>query len=224
VRASADAGHPMVYSICTWGVGAPWSWGPNTGNMWRTGGDIGEDAKNQWTHILANLDLNASHAAVARPGGWNDPDALQVGLGHLSEVEERSQVTLWAMMAAPLLLSNDPSSMSNYTRETLTNRDMIAIDQDPAGFQGTVVSQDDSGQLQVWSKRLQQPGAQAVALFNRSDQTFQMHVDFSVLGLKTPVANVRDVWAWTAPKRATGSYAAEVQPHGVVLLMVQETR
>jgi alpha-galactosidase len=223
-RAGTAAGHPMVFSICNWGVDAPWSWGPSTGNLWRTGGDIGLDPRHEWQHVLANIDLNAGHAAAARPGGWNDPDALQLGLGHMSEVEERSQVSIWAIMAAPLLLSNDPSNMSQYERETITNHDVIAIDQDPAGIQGTVVTQDDSGNLQVWAKPLQGQNSWAVALFNRSDQPAEMRVNFSDLGLKAPDAGVRDIWDWAPAQTVSGGYSATVDPHGTVLLKVEGRR
>jgi alpha-galactosidase len=212
-------GHPMVFSICDWGVDSPWAWGPSTGNMWRTAGDIG-DPKHQWVHVLANIDLNAGHAAVAHPGAWNDPDALEVGLGTMSDIEDRSQFSLWAMMAAPLLISNDVSNMSDVTRATLTNPDVIAIDQDPAGIQGTVVKQDDSGQLQVWAKQLSGQNTWAVALFNRSAADATIRVDWSDIRLASTNATVRDVWAGTSPTIAQNSYSADVPGHGVVLLKV----
>jgi alpha-galactosidase len=217
--AGAAYNHPMVYSICDWGVDSPWAWGPRTGNMWRTTGDTG-DAENQWQRVLDALDKNAAHAAVAHPGAWNDPDALEVGLGSMSEIEDRAQFSMWAMMAAPLLVSNDLRSMSDYTRATLTNADAIAVDQDAAGIQGTVVSQDSTGQLQVWAKRLSAPGTWAVALFNRSDGDSPIGFRWADIGLKAKSASIRDIWAGSNQPAATTGYSAIVPSHGVVLLKV----
>ncbi len=217
--AAATFKHPLVLSICDWGVDSPWAWGPSAGNMWRTAGDIGNPS-DQWTHIIANLDLNAGHAAVARPGAWNDPDALQIGLGTLSSDEEKSQITLWAIMAAPLLTANDLSTMSDATKAILTNPYVIAIDQDPAGIQGTVVSQDDSGQLQVWAKPLSGAHSYAVALFNRGAADATMHVSWSDLGLRAPAAMVWNVWDGTPPENGPDGYSITVPSHGVALLKV----
>jgi alpha-galactosidase len=218
--ASETLAHPMVYSICDWGVDSPWSWGPATGNMWRTTADDG-DPQGQWDKMIKTLDQNAGHAASARPGAWNDPDALEVGFGTMSDVEDRSQFSLWAMMAAPLFLSNDPSTMGAYTKATVMNRDVIAIDQDPAGIQGNVVGQDPSGQLEVWAKQLSAPGTWAVALFNRGPKESDMRTDWRHdLGFTGSTATVRDVWAGGQPVVARDGYSARVPAHGVVLLQV----
>ncbi|HTE85991.1 MAG TPA: glycoside hydrolase family 27 protein [Dehalococcoidia bacterium] len=220
--ASATVRHPMVFSICDWGVDSPWSWGPNIGNMWRTAADIGYgDPRSLWDRLVGTVDQNAGHAAVAHPGAWNDPDALEVGLGWLNDVEDRSQFTLWAMMAAPLLLSNDPGSISSYTKATVTNRDVIAIDQDSAGVQGSVVGQDSTGQLQVWVKPLSTPGTWAVALFNRGSREAEMRTDWRHdLGLASGTAAVRDLWGGSPATTARDGYSARVPGHGVVLLKV----
>jgi alpha-galactosidase len=218
-RASASAGQPMVFSICDWGVDSPWAWGPATGNMWRTTGDIG-DPQAQWDKFLKTLDQNSGHASVAQPGAWNDPDALETGLGWLTDTEDRSQFSLWAMMAAPLLLSNDPSSMSAYTMATVTNRDVIAIDQDSAGVQGSVTGQDPSGQLEVWLKPLSAQNTWAIALFNRGPRDAEMATDWQRdLGVKGPL-QMRDIWAGGKPVMANDGYKTVVPSHGVVLLEV----
>jgi alpha-galactosidase len=218
-QASTSSGQPMVFSICDWGVDAPWAWGPATGNMWRTTADIG-DPQAQWDKFLKTLDQNSGHASVARPGGWNDPDALEVGLGWLTDTEDRSQFSLWAIMAAPLLLSNDPATMSDFTMATVTNRDVIAIDQDPAGVQGSVVGEDSSGQLQVWVKPLAAQNTWAVALFNRGSTETDMATDWQHdLGF-SGAAQVREIWSGAPASTSKDGYRARVPGHGVVLLEV----
>jgi len=217
--AAAATGRPMVFSICDWGVDSPWAWGPKTGNMWRTTQDTG-DPEDQWHSVLSALDQNAAHAAVARPGAWNDPDLLEAGLGSMSPDEERSQFTLWAMMAAPLLVSADLRTASSDTLAMFTNHDVIAIDQDQAGVQGNVVRQDASGQLQVWSKRLAANGTWAVALFNRTDSDAPISFNWSNIGMKANRATVKDIWTGaTVPNLATG-YSVVVPSHGTALLKV----
>src|SRR5215471_7029764 len=121
--ALARSGRPIVFSICEWGSANPWEWGPATGNLWRTTGDI-EDS---WTSMLANLDLSGQHAAAARPGSWNDPDMLEIGNGGMTDEEYRAHFSLWAIMAAPLVAGNDVRTMSQATRDILTNREVIAV-------------------------------------------------------------------------------------------------
>jgi alpha-galactosidase len=217
--AAANTGRPMVFSICDWGVDSPWSWGPRTGNMWRTTQDTG-GSDNQWSMVLSAVDQNGAHAAVARPGAWNDPDALEAGLGSMSPDEERSQFTLWAMMAAPLLVSTDLRSTSGETLAMLMNPDVIAVDQDQAGVQGNAVKQDAGGQLQVWAKRLATKGTWAVALFNRSDSDAPITFDWSDIGMKSGRATVKDLWAGAPVPTLAHGYSAIVPGHGTVLLKV----
>jgi alpha-galactosidase len=160
--ALARTGRPIVFSICEWGSASPWEWGPGTGNLWRTTTDI-EDS---WTSMLANLDISGQHAAAARPGAWNDPDMLEIGNGGMTDDEYRAHFSLWAIMAAPLIAGNDVRSMSPATRDILTNREVIAIDQDSLGIQGTLV-EERTPELQVWMKPLA-GGGRAVVLLNRS--------------------------------------------------------
>jgi alpha-galactosidase len=225
--AVAASGRTMVLSICNWGIDAPWTWGPSTGHLWRTTGD----RIDTWHGFLDVLDKNAVLARHAGPHGWNDPDFLQVGRGGMSDREYRAEFSLWALMAAPLIVSNDVRSMSAYTRETLTNKEVIAVNQDPRGIQGSVVKQDGGKQLQVWSKPLQSKApasgrnaARAVALFNRTDHQQRMTVNWSDAGLAPgTVVQVRDLWAHRdlapAEYSRTG-YSVTVPAHGVVVLRV----
>lgn len=225
--AVAASGRRMVLSICNWGIDAPWTWGPSTGHLWRTTGD----RIDTWKGFLDVLDKNAALARHAGPHGWNDPDFLQVGRGGMSDREYRAEFSLWAMMAAPLFAGNDVRSMSAYTRETLTNKEVIAVNQDPRGTQGAVVRQDAGKQLQVWSKSMQTTATtsgryatRAVALFNRKDYQQRMSVDWSDAGLAPgTVVQVRDLWAHRdlAPEEYSRTgYSVTVPAHGVVMLRV----
>ena len=212
--ALASSGRTILFSICNWGVNSPWNWGPTTGNMWRTTGDISDN----WNSMTSNLDSSAQHASAAGPGGWNDPDMLEVGNGGMSTTEYRSHMSLWAIMAAPLISGNDIRSMSQDTKDILMAPEVIAIDQDPAGIQGTKVA--DSNSLQVWAKKLQQTGAVAVALFNRSGSTASITANWSAIGISAGSATVRDVWARSNVGTFTNSYTASVPSHGTVLIKV----
>jgi alpha-galactosidase len=223
--AGAAYQHPILFSIADEGLSDPWVWGPATGNMWRTSDDIGI-ATNRWQYMLGALDENARHADAAGPGGWNDPDALQVGLGErfgpggMTPLEERAHFSMWAIMAAPLIVSIDPRTMSEYTKQTLTNADAIAIDQDPAGIQGRLVKQDATGLLQVWSKPLQATGSRAVALFNRGREPATIAVAWREIGLSGHRATVKDVWAGTPPEVYTDRFSVTVPGHAVTLLII----
>lgn len=216
---------PMVFSICDWGVNSPWVWGPSTGNMWRMSSDIPD----RWTGFLRVVDKNAPLYPYAGPGAWNDPDMLQVGRNGMTDTEYRSQFSLWTIMAAPLLAGNDIGSMlpNSYTAATLTNTEVIAVNQDPLGIQGRMVSQNPSGDLQVWAKPL---GAQsgsavrAVVLFNRQHIQNYITVNWSDVGL-TPgsITALRDLWAHqdlNSSQYTQTSYRVAVPSHAVVVLRV----
>jgi hypothetical protein len=213
--ATAQTGHPMGFSICNWGVDNPWNWGPTTGNLWRTSGDINAS----WGSILKNFDIATSHPTAQGPGGYNDPDMLEVGAPGLSDTESQSHFSLWAIAGAPLIAGNDVTTMSDTIKNILANREVIAVDQDPLGLQGTKVSEPTLG-LQVWSKVLKTPGQRAVVLLNRNASPASITVNWSDLGLATGPAQVRDLWAHTNLGSHSNSYTASVQPHGVVMLKI----
>jgi alpha-galactosidase len=116
--ALARSGRKIVLSLCEWGSNQPWDWAPKVGNLWRTTDDI----EDKWTSMLGNLDQNAEHASVARPGAWNDPDMLEVGNGGMTDDEYRAHFSRWAIEAAPLIAGNDIATMSEATKAILTNR------------------------------------------------------------------------------------------------------
>lgn len=211
--AFARSGRPIVFSICEWGSNQPWEWGPRTGHLWRTTGDIAD----RWNSMLRNLDLSSPHSAVARPGGWNDPDMLEVGNGGMTDEEYRSHFSLWAIMAAPLIAGNDLRMMSDATREILTNREVIAVDQDSLGVQGWMIAQPSPG-LQAWSKPLA-GGERAVVLFNRTEAPAEIAVDWGTIGLAGR-ARVRDLWAHADRGAFERRYAAQVPAHGAVMVRI----
>jgi alpha-galactosidase len=210
----------IVFSMCEWGSSQPWTWAATVGNLWRTTGDIGlcwekKSCKREWeTGVMNILDLQVGLEGFAGPGHWNDPDMLQVGNG-LTETEDRSHFSLWALLAAPLLAGNDLRNMSQATKETLTNREVIAVDQDSLGAEGEKVR--DDGAEEVWARPLA-GNAKAVILLNRGDAPVRIKVTLHELGWPEQPARVRDLWLKRDMGWVRDSYSAQVAPHGVVML------
>ncbi|MFD8496716.1 glycoside hydrolase family 27 protein [Amycolatopsis sp. NPDC059657] len=220
-RATAQTGRPMVFSVCEWGGQQPWNWAPGISNLWRTSGDIifwGE--RPNMARVLANFDA-AQHASAQSPGHYNDPDMLVAGLNGFSDAQNRTHLSLWAIAGAPLLAGNKLTEMSAATRAALTNRELIAVDQDALGRQGTKVAEDASG-LQVYSKTLSGTGRRAVVLLNRTGSAANITVRWSTLGL-TGSAAVRDVWAAADRGSFATSYTIGVPAGEAVLLTVAGT-
>jgi alpha-galactosidase len=208
--ALAQAGRPIVFSICNWGVNAPWKWGAKTGNLWRTTGDI---ADNYDRMSVIGFSQNGLEK-YASPGHWNDPDMLEVGNGGMSADEYRTHMGLWALLAAPLLAGNDLRSMTSDTKDMLTNREIIAIDQDPKGAQGHRVWQE--GPLEIWARPLAGKN-EAVGLFNRGESNLNITLELAAVG-NQHTARIRDLWEHKDLGTITNSYTAEVPKHGVVML------
>jgi alpha-galactosidase len=207
-------GRPIVYSICEWGQNKPWEWGADTGHLWRTTGDI----KDNWSSVLTILRQNAPLAPYAGPGHWNDPDMLEVGNGGMTAREYRSHFALWSMMAAPLLIGSDLRKATPETLATLTNKDIVAVDQDPLGVQGTVRTSQDGHW--VITKPLQ-GGDVAVALFNETGETATFGTTASALGLpQRPAYVLRDLWNHRDAETA-GAVSAVVPPHGTAVFRVK---
>ncbi len=159
-EAILKTGRPMVYSLCQYGFDAVWDWAPEVGaNLWRTTGDI-DATFDRMAVIGFNQDGLEKFAA---PGHWNDPDMLEVGNGKLTLDENRFHMTLWAMLASPLLAGNDLTRMTPEVASVLMNKQVIAIDQDPAGHQGRRIYQE--GPIQFWARTLAD-GSTALAIFN----------------------------------------------------------
>jgi alpha-galactosidase len=210
------SGRAIVYSLCQYGLEKVETWGPAVGgNLWRTTGDIGDNWRSM-TNI--GFDKQGGLEKYAAPGHWNDPDMLEIGNGNMDEVEYKTHMSLWAMLAAPLLAGNDIRSMPDETKQILMNREVIAIDQDKLGRQGFRVSKD--GHTEIWAKPLE-GGDLAVAMFNRGDKPELMFAKWSELGL-TGKHSTRDVWAHAERGKIKDLFEAEVSAHGVVMIRVSK--
>jgi alpha-galactosidase len=208
-QALLATGRPIYYSLCQYGWGSVWKWGPSVGgNSWRTTDDIQDNYMS-----MSNIGFSqAGLAKYAGPGHWNDPDMLEVGNGGMKYNEYLTHMSLWAILAAPLLAGNDLSQMSPQTKSILLNKDVIAINQDPLGKQGDRVSAE--GPFEVWSKPLQN-GDIAVGLFNRGHDAEEMSLPLEKLGL-TPSCKVHNIW--NPSDNGHGPWM--VPEHGVVLLRI----
>jgi alpha-galactosidase len=212
-------GRPILYSLCQYGVDQPWKWGPELGaNMWRTTDDIDDS----YGRMIAIGFSQAGLAKYAGPGHWNDPDMLEIGNGGMTDTEYRTHMSLWSMLASPLLAGNDLRTMTPAIHDILTNREVIAIDQDSLGVQATRVwASDDSASVrrEIWTRPLAK-GGNAVAVFNRGPDSAQVTVDFAKLGIDLRRKTVRDLWEHRNVKMKGTQYVASVPSHGVVMLRV----
>jgi alpha-galactosidase len=203
-------GRRIVYSICEWGQSQPWTWATEVGQLWRTTGDITDN----WSSIREIIAANAALAQYAGPGHWNDPDMLEIGNGALTEIEKRTHMSLWAMMAAPLIIGTDLRIATPETLAILEHREIIAIDQDARGLQGSVVFNTEG--LMVLSKPLAS-GEVALALYNSTDGQALVSVPVATAGLAAADGYyLHDVWRGEALE-AKGVIAAGVPAHGTVV-------
>lgn len=229
----------LLFNICNpvssdWGGGpyppealSTWSYtyAPQIADSWRTYTDVGladPQPQWQWQWVLRNMDVNAYHPAATSPGHFNDPDylvpmrPLAGGGTELTFDESATQLGMWAMMAAPLIIGSDPRTLPPAMIAALRNPEILAVDQDPLVRQGVKVA-DPTGTTQVWSKTLAGSGRRAVALLNRGDAAAQITVGFASVALGGTV-RVRDLWGRSDAGRFTGSYTTTVPAHGVAML------
>ncbi|KAH7365429.1 hypothetical protein KP509_18G028000 [Ceratopteris richardii] len=184
-------GRSIFFSICEWGREHPATWASKLGNSWRTTRDI----RDTWNSMKTRADINNMWAAYAGPGGWNDPDMLEVGNGGMTKEEYRAHFSLWALMKAPLLIGCDITNMNADTLEILSNRDVIAVNQDPLGAQGRKISKHGlRKELEVWAGPLS--GERLVVLFwNRGPTKDMIRVEWKELGLNINHAvSIHDLW------------------------------
>ncbi|HSZ13921.1 MAG TPA: glycoside hydrolase family 27 protein [Solirubrobacteraceae bacterium] len=228
----ANSSHrPMLLSICDflqpeqYGEGRPtldesafssYSFGPTVGNSWRTDTDVGFPGNVPFADVLRNIDADAAAPQAAGPGHWNDPDYLAPDQG-MSAAQFRSQLSMWAMLAAPLMISDDLTKISAASLAAVQNSDVTAVDQDPAGVQGTLLSTSGGGQ--VWVKPLVD-GSRAVALLNRGSSAAHIETSASAVGLP-PASSYRARNLWTHDVSSTsGTISVEVPGDSTVLLQV----
>jgi alpha-galactosidase len=220
-QAMLKTGRPMVYSLCQYGDDSVWDWGPGVGaNLWRTTGDIS-------AHFDRMSLIGRSQAGLmkfAGPGHWNDPDMLEVGNGNLTLNENTTHMTLWAMLAAPLIAGNNLTEMKPEIAAILMNKEVIAIDQDALGRQGDRVYAE--GPVEIWAKPLKDAAGHksaAVAIFNFGETASEMRgirLHLKEMGFPKAV-KARDVWAAKDLGTITDDWKTTVPRHGVVLLVVR---
>jgi alpha-galactosidase len=212
-KALLATGRPIVFSLCQYGWDDVWKWGPEVGgNLWRTTGDISDN----YTRMSEIGFMQFNLAPYAAPGHWNDPDMLEVGNGGMTHDEYITHMSLWVILAAPLLAGNDLSKMTDDTKAILMNKGAIAIDQDKLGKQGYRVSA--AGSTEIWEKPLSD-GSKAVGLFNRGDSESSITLDLKSVGFGAG-AKLDDIWADKDVMESGGSYTVQVPMHGAVLLKV----
>jgi alpha-galactosidase len=208
-------GRPIVFSLCQYGWNNVWEWGTQVGgNLWRTTGDIND-------HYSRMAEIGFAQAGLAKfagPGHWNDPDMLEIGNGGMTQDEYRMHMTLWVILASPLLAGNDLSKMTPQTLALLTNKEVIAVDQDQLGKQGDRVWAQ--GPSEVWSKPLS-GGAKAIALFNRAESAEPITLNLKDVGVSDN-AKLHDLWQGKEVQVTNGKYTVLIPRHGAVLLKASE--
>ena len=207
----------IFFSICEWGVEDPSTWAANVGNSWRTTNDI----RDNWESMITLADLNNKWAQYAGPGGWNDPDMLEVGNGGMSVTEYETHMSLWCLMKAPLLIGCDLEYMTGDTMRILTNFEVIAVNQDSLGVQGKKLKVN--GQTEVWGGPLEK-GNYAVVLLNRGDVEANVNILWSSIGMAVDcLAVVRDLWLHSYVGIIKRGMSSLVPSHGVKMYTITPT-
>ncbi len=218
-KALKATGRPIVFSFCQYGWDAVWEWGPSAGaNLWRTTGDIQPD----WDRIYVILSQQEGLEKYSGPGHWNDPDMLEVGNGKLSLAENRTHFSMWAMLAAPLLAGNDLPNMKPEIKAILTNRDVIAIDQDRLGRQGARITSD--GEVEVWTRHLS-GGAVAIAVVNVGSDRYSshpFHLNLRKLGLAGTQIG-KDLWTGKTME-LKDNMPLELASHDILLVRIDSPK
>ena len=230
------AGRPMVFSLCEWGTAKPWEWAGEVGHLWRTTGDIYDsyDGRKTWENGWKRiLDLQYSLvegsgpdglAKYAGPGHWNDPDMLEVGNRGLTLAESRAHFSFWCILAAPLIAGNDVRHMSEDTRRILTNKDVIALDQDPLGKEGFRLLAEPAKNIEIWVKELS--GKEwAVCALNTSTAPADLTIEWDRMSwILHGTYAVHDVWANKPAGDTTKPYTVRVDSHDVALLRLSPAK
>jgi len=218
-------GRPIVYSICEWGPRSPWLWGKEVGgHLWRTSYDVGDkwdEPRNETSQIgiLTSIDVMLDLERFAGPGGWNDPDMLVIGLNNSGFIkgggctfeEYRTQMSMWCMLAAPLMMGCDVRNMDNVTKSILLNKDIIAIDQDSLGKQAFRVYRKDG--LEVFKKPLT-GNRVAVAFLNRNSTGRKETLSFKEMELEPDmIYSAYDVWTHKTVPQPAGMLSTDLKSH-----------
>lgn len=216
IRESRPGGD-YALAICTWGEASVRQWGNRYGTSWRTSADL----EPTWKSMLANFDSAAAWTLFAGPGHWNDADMMGIGLGEFDAdnlVKARAHLSLWVMLASPLILGNRLAEAPSAIIDLVGNPEVIAIDQDPAGHPGSIVLQQDD--IEVMMKTLADRGAKAVAFINRGAQPRSVELPLSRLGFAGERVQVRDLWTRRDLPPAHGELSFALAPYETRLLRV----
>jgi alpha-galactosidase len=213
-EALLHSGREIVYSLCQYGNLDVGEWGEKVGgNLWRTTGDIGD----RWPSMNdIGFNQQPGREKYAGPGHWNDPDMLEIGNGGMTDTEYQTHMSLWSLLAAPLLAGNDLRDMKPGIAAILMNKEVIAVDQDKLGKQGARVAKD--GDLEVWARPLAD-GGHAVGLFNRGEATAKVTAKWTDIGV-SGTHKIRDLWKHEDLGSMTDAYSTEVPSHGVAMIKV----
>jgi len=232
-KAEKATGRRLYFSICEWGSSKPWTWAAGVGGVnaaiWRTGGDIvgpivASNPKSKVLaasvpHMLENFDNNY-HPQAQHTGYYNDADMMVLGMPGLTDVQNRLHMSLWALSGSPLICGADLTKLSKAQIGMLTNREILAIDQDALGLQAIKVD-EAAADLQVWAKPLATEGDHAVLLLNRTAEPATISVNFGKIGLDALMpAKVRDVWAGKDLGEFTSEFSTTVPGGDAVVLLV----
>ena len=217
----------IVFNLCQYGKGDVWKWGGDVGNCWRTTGDLGAARDTQLPGFYSIGFSNAKHWEYARPGAWNDPDYILIGwlgadhgksfkLTTLTAAEQYSYMSMWSLMAAPLIFSGDMTKLDAFTLNVLCNAEVIDVDQDPLGKQARVLRQSTNDFVLV--KELED-GSKAIGLFNLAEQPAKLAVSWTDLGLSGK-QRIRDLWRQKELGTFKKEFQAEVPRHGVIMVRI----
>ena len=233
-NAIVAAKRPIVFSLCEWGNNKPWLWGAKYGHLWRTTGDICncfdcEIGHGDWSSlgVLQIFDKQVDLRKYAGPGHWNDPDMMEVGNG-MTVSEDRAHFSLWCMLAAPLIAGNDLRKMNKETLEILTNKEMIAIDQDLLGIQ--CFKWFDYGDLEIFAKPLAN-NELAVCILNRGVSIRKISLDWkkenindqgNSYNFNKDIYKIRDVWTHKDIGNTSKVFDAEIPSHDVIVLRLKK--
>lgn len=222
-QALKEADRDIVYSLCQYGMKDVWKWGASLGgNVWRTTGDI----RDNWAN-MSKIGFNqAGLESYAGPGNWNDPDMLVVGYvgwsknlrpTYLSPNEQYTHISLWSLLAAPLLIGSDLTRLDDFTYGLLSNPEVIAVNQDILGKQASRIIKD--GNIQVWSKPLLD-GSIAVGVFNLGETPVDYQLSLAALQLSGN-HSLRDLWKQEDVGSVETSFSVRVNRHAVKLFKIK---
>jgi alpha-galactosidase len=214
------SGRDIFFSMCEWGVEDPAKWATPVGNSWRTTQDISDN----WDSFLEILDLQYGLEKYSGPGGWNDPDMLEVGNGGMTDREYEAHFSLWALLKAPLLIGCDLTNMSEATRRLLGNTELIAINQDPLGKQGRRIQRNErpTGYIEVYAGEV--VDGIVIVLFNRTKRIEQISANFRDAGWKLEGGFVKDLISKHDYGYVVNSFTIDVKPHGAIVLKLTECK